>query len=151
VPDVSTGVEWLCTAWPNGCDVPRTRTVGRDPECMEINRALVAGSGSYRDIARQYAHTKDALYRHRAEHIHVQLANAANGRARAARPAQGARRPALVGGTRAPRRGAGTRGAVLARARYPDAHIRVVRRVPAKRRGSGDLAGAGDEPRGAQA
>ena len=54
----------------------RVCTVCTHPEREAIDRALVAGMGSYRDIAGQYGVSKGALERHNTEHIPADLAAA---------------------------------------------------------------------------
>lgn len=53
----------------------RTCTVCTHPERPAIDRALVEGD-AYRDIARQFGVSKDALQRHRAEHLPARLVQA---------------------------------------------------------------------------
>lgn len=55
--------------------MPRRCTVCDHSERGEIEAALVSGE-PYRDIARQYSVSKDALARHRTEHIPEHLAKA---------------------------------------------------------------------------
>jgi hemoglobin-like flavoprotein len=55
--------------------VPRTCTVCSHPKRSAIEKALVAGE-PFRDIARRVAVSKDALARHRAEHLPPRLAKA---------------------------------------------------------------------------
>lgn len=57
--------------------MPRVCSVCRRPERAVIDEALVARRDSLRDIARQYGLKKDAVARHKAEHIPGQLAKAA--------------------------------------------------------------------------
>lgn len=47
----------------------RVCTVCRHPERARIDKALVAVQNPYRDIARQYGLSKDALLRHKADHL----------------------------------------------------------------------------------
>ncbi len=47
----------------------RTCTVCSHPERARIDKALVAVQNPYRDIARQYGLSKDALLRHKADHL----------------------------------------------------------------------------------
>jgi hypothetical protein len=49
--------------------MPRTCTVCAHPERQAIDRALVGVTSPYRDIARQYGLSKDALLRHKADHL----------------------------------------------------------------------------------
>jgi transposase-like protein len=55
--------------------MPRRCTVCAHPERAAIDDALVAG-GSLRGIARTFALSEDALFRHRSEHIPARLAHA---------------------------------------------------------------------------
>jgi len=55
--------------------MPRTCTVCTHPERAAIDQALLAGE-PLRDIARRTATTKDALSRHKAEHIPSAIAKA---------------------------------------------------------------------------
>jgi hypothetical protein len=55
--------------------VPRTCTVCVHDGRAAIDAALVAGT-ALRDIARHHAVSKDALFRHRSDHIPAQLAKA---------------------------------------------------------------------------
>jgi hypothetical protein len=56
--------------------MPRTCTVCTHPERREIDRALVARSASYRDIAGQYGVSRTAISRHTQEHLPETLARA---------------------------------------------------------------------------
>jgi hypothetical protein len=56
--------------------MPRTCTVCASPECREIDKELVGANVSYRDIARRFRVTKDALYRHKCEHLPALLVRA---------------------------------------------------------------------------
>jgi hypothetical protein len=56
--------------------MPRLCTVCTHPQRPAIERGLVAESGSYRDIARQWRLSKDALARHKAEHLPTRLVQA---------------------------------------------------------------------------
>jgi hypothetical protein len=53
--------------------MPRICTVCASKRRAEIDRALVAGEGSMRDIARSCRVSKDALLRHKAEHLPAAL------------------------------------------------------------------------------
>lgn len=57
--------------------MPRVCTACSHPHRPEIDRALVDDSASFRDIARQYAVSKDALARHKREHLGPRLARVA--------------------------------------------------------------------------
>ncbi len=57
--------------------MPRTCTVCSHPDRAEIETALVASETSFRDIARRFSVSKDAVTRHRAEHLPEKLAKAA--------------------------------------------------------------------------
>src|SRR5688500_7599726 len=56
--------------------MPRLCTVCTHPQRSAIERRLVAESGAYRDIARQWRLSKDALARHKAEHLPTRLVQA---------------------------------------------------------------------------
>ena len=56
--------------------MPRTCTVCTHPERSAIEHELITNSSSFRDIARQRSVSKDALARHRAEHLPASLATA---------------------------------------------------------------------------
>ncbi len=51
----------------------RRCTVCSHPERHAIDKALVAVRGPYRDIARQYGLSKDALLRHKADHLLAEI------------------------------------------------------------------------------
>ena len=51
----------------------RTCTVCSHPERARIDKALVAVQNPYRDIARQYGLSKDALLRHKADHLLAEI------------------------------------------------------------------------------
>ncbi len=51
----------------------RTCTVCSHPERATIDKALVAVQNPYRDIARQYGLSKDALLRHKADHLLAEI------------------------------------------------------------------------------
>lgn len=51
----------------------RICTVCAHPERREIDKALVAAANPYRDIARQYGLSKDALLRHKADHLLAEI------------------------------------------------------------------------------
>jgi len=53
--------------------VSRTCTVCSHPERATIDKALVAVQNPYRDIARQYGLSKDALLRHKADHLLAEI------------------------------------------------------------------------------
>lgn len=53
--------------------MPRTCTVCSHPERQAIDKALVAVANPYRDIARHYALSKDALLRHKADHLLAEI------------------------------------------------------------------------------
>jgi len=53
--------------------VTRTCTVCSHPERATIDKALVAVQNPYRDIARQYGLSKDALLRHKADHLLAEI------------------------------------------------------------------------------
>lgn len=55
--------------------MPRQCTVCRHPRRAEIDSALLEGT-TFRDIARQWRVSKDAVARHNADHIPVALAKA---------------------------------------------------------------------------
>src|SRR5260221_3412001 len=59
--------------------MPRTCTVCTSDQRGPIEAALMAGTG-YRDIARPYRVSKDALMRHRADHIAQHVAQAQEAR-----------------------------------------------------------------------
>ena len=48
--------------------MPRTCTICRHPQRQEIEADLQAGL-PYRDVARRYSISKDAVFRHRASHV----------------------------------------------------------------------------------
>ena len=54
----------------------RTCTICAHPQREEIDQALVAGREALRDIARRFATSKDAVARHRAEHLPAVIAQA---------------------------------------------------------------------------
>lgn len=56
--------------------MPRVCSVCRHPDRAAIDEALVARRDSLRDIARQYGLKKDAVARHKAEHLPDHLARA---------------------------------------------------------------------------
>lgn len=56
--------------------MPRTCTVCRHADRGAIDRALVAGEASLRDVSHRHGVSKDALFRHRADHIPARLAKA---------------------------------------------------------------------------
>jgi hypothetical protein len=60
--------------------MPRTCTVCTHPEREGIEQALIAGA-AFRDIARQFRVSKDAVARHKAEHLGKLLAEAEAARA----------------------------------------------------------------------
>jgi hypothetical protein len=53
----------------------RTCPACQHPDCQSIDQALVDGR-PYRDIARQFGTSKDALVRHKAEHVPEALSKA---------------------------------------------------------------------------
>ena len=55
--------------------MPRTCTVCTHAKRSQVEQALVSGE-SYRDIARRFGVSKDALARHRSEHLPRELAKA---------------------------------------------------------------------------
>jgi hypothetical protein len=55
--------------------VPQTCTVCRQPNVAEIERAIVGGE-PLRDIARQFGVSKDAVARHKADHLPKTLVKA---------------------------------------------------------------------------
>lgn len=59
--------------------MPRTCTICRHKRHEQINAALIAGE-PFRDIARQYRTTKDALTRHKEEHLIETLTKAREAR-----------------------------------------------------------------------
>ncbi len=56
--------------------MPRVCTVCRHDERREIDRQLVSRASSYRDIARQFGVSKDAVSRHTKDHLPELLARA---------------------------------------------------------------------------
>jgi hypothetical protein len=56
--------------------VPRTCTVCTHPKREAIERELVAGEASFRNIAGRFGSSATALHRHKAEHLPVKLAKA---------------------------------------------------------------------------
>ncbi len=63
--------------------MPRVCSVCTHPERAEIDRALIAGSGSNRRIAAQYALNESAIRAHKANHLKVRLLKAADREAEA--------------------------------------------------------------------
>lgn len=57
--------------------MPRTCSICSHPERQAIDRALLADSRSFRDVARQYGVSKDALLRHKNDHLAGKLAGVA--------------------------------------------------------------------------
>jgi len=53
--------------------MPRVCTVCAHQERRAIDKALVAAQDPYRDIARQYGLSKDALLRHKADHLLAEI------------------------------------------------------------------------------
>lgn len=64
---------WTC---PRTSDVGRRCSVCQHPEVFAVNEAIVAGA-SFRDVARQYTLSHDAVTRHAAKHLPAALMKAA--------------------------------------------------------------------------
>jgi hypothetical protein len=56
--------------------MPKACTACVHPDRAAIDRALVAGSATLRDIAEQFGLSKSTIFRHRTDHLPVHLARA---------------------------------------------------------------------------